>query len=103
MSSAPNNSHLRRVDLAVLSKRGFDLAQKFGVSTSHKEVWIDVEEDRSIYFFTENNTSIRACLGGARSRMLGFPELVAAFARAADDTALLDKQSLFKDWQALAK
>jgi hypothetical protein len=81
--------NLRRVDLALLSKRGFDLVQKCGVSLSLlvEEVWIDVEEGRSINFYKENNASMQACLGGARSQMLGFPELVAAFVRAADDTA----------------
>jgi hypothetical protein len=85
--SAPLNSRaLRRVEVAVLSKRGLDLMRKFGMSGLQREVWIEVQEGKAICFYNERHASIRAMIGGATNRMLGFQELASELVRAADET-----------------
>jgi hypothetical protein len=89
MSAPLNNRALRRVVVAVLSKRGLDLMRKFGMSGLQREVWFEVQEGKTICFYNERDASIRAMIGGATNRMLGFQELVSELVRAADDTAHL--------------
>jgi hypothetical protein len=89
--SAPLNSRaLRRVEVAVLSKRGLDLMRKSGVSGFWPEIWIEVNTS-DLVVFKANSASAENILGIAHKKMLGFVELVEQLVRAADDTAHLDQ------------
>ena len=99
MAEPPNSRALRRVEIAVLSKRGLDLMRKSGVSGFWHEIWIEVNTS-DLVVFKANSASKENIIGIPHKMMLGFKELVDQLVRAADDTAHLDQLKALEQLKA---